>query len=287
MTTPPPWVQRSMTPEAEDSADLRWAIETAAALLSRGDHLQGLRWLQHAVQTAHSDGREQRAVDLGRAASELERMAEQRSRPPPAAIPAPSTDMKKTAPYKIAPDDITRAIQPDPRLLEDSRVGYEHEDTDPEIRVPGSTENTLKEARPRPPPPSVDPESTMTSVRSRRSVERTMVMDMSPAELEAVEAMAERSGVIQTDEASRAERGSPPEPSPPSDAPPSPQQVSSIPTTLESPPSPLESMRALRVAVRPGSGNQLDICLLGDGEAPPPGAQEALLVPLGPVREES
>ena len=277
MTAPPEWVQHALAPSDSDSPDLRWALETAAALWSRGDHLQGVRWIQHAVQAAHADGRQDRAATLGRAMAELERMTHAPTDPsptPPPSPPAPppvsagsvSMSMKKTAPYKVALDDITRMVSPDPLLVEQTRPPM---DTSPDAEGPAS-DDTMKEARPRPPPPSIDPESTMTSVRSKKAAERTMVMEF---DQEALAALEEQSGVIATPREAEA---------PPSEVS---KQISSIPNTVESPHAPLETLRAVRVAVIRGQGNQIDVTLLGEGESAPVGAQEALLVPLGPVRE--
>lgn len=67
---------------------------------------------------------------------------------------------------------------------------------------------------------------------------------------------------------------------PPGSAAPSP---ASPPTLLSVQPV-LAPLRALRVAVRPGSGSQLEVVRLADDQALPPGMQEALLVPLAPKR---
>ncbi len=70
-----------------------------------------------------------------------------------------------------------------------------------------------------------------------------------------------------------------------STAAPSTSAVSSAPSTLApgtlgSPNLPLEAMRARRVAVAEGSGKELSLRLLDEDEAVPPGAQEALLLPI-------
>jgi hypothetical protein len=53
------------------------------------------------------------------------------------------------------------------------------------------------------------------------------------------------------------------------------------PTTVGSPQTTLEPMRALRVAIASGQGRQIVLRLLDEGEAAPAGAQEALLIALG------
>jgi hypothetical protein len=314
MSTTPLWIRETLTPAPTDSADLRWAVETAAAMWARGDHAQGMRWLHHAVQTAHADGLVQRAQDLGRAAAELDRIA--REHPPQEAVPehvprvgpeevhpaSASMSMKKTTPYKIAPDDITRLVAPDAKLLaqcEPDAPSRPPMDTDPEVTAPlgtppsPSVESTLRD-RPRPPPPSTDDESTLAAARSRRAPERTIVMEAFPdAPVSTPPSVGITPGGSSPPSGVSFRIGAP-EPPPPLEptrdyvspslpetgAPSSPRQISSVPITMESPHAPLEALRALRVAIEPGRGTRLSVVVLGDGEAAPEGTQEALLVPL-------
>src|SRR5690242_17729170 len=85
------WLDPALEPQADDSADVRWALETAVALWARGEKVQAVSWMQHAAQAATADGRQERAGLLQRAASALET----RPAPPPslprAAAPASST----------------------------------------------------------------------------------------------------------------------------------------------------------------------------------------------------
>jgi hypothetical protein len=62
------------------------------------------------------------------------------------------------------------------------------------------------------------------------------------------------------------------------------EHANSAPPTLMSLPVALPPLRALRVAIRPGTGRNLDVTRLDDEEPVPPGTQEALLVPLIPRR---
>jgi hypothetical protein len=211
--------------------------------------------------------------------------------------------MKKTTPYKIAPDDITRLVAPDARLLEqcapDAPPSRPPADTDPEITAPlgtppaPSAETTLRD-RPRPPPPSVDDESTMAAARSRRHVERTIVMEAlpdSPVSTPHSAGIGVGSSAPPSGVSVRFGAAEPPPVEPTRDyvspslpeaagPPSSPRQISSVPITMESPHAPLEALRALRVAIEPGRGTRLSVLVLGDGEPAPDGTQEALLVPL-------
>ena len=58
-------------PLPADSDDILWALDTAKALLQRGDREGARQWLRRAAVTARNDGRLERAVELQRVAAEL------------------------------------------------------------------------------------------------------------------------------------------------------------------------------------------------------------------------
>jgi hypothetical protein len=276
MSDAPAWIHHALTPLPEDSADLRWAVETAASLWSRGDRHECVRWLQHAAQRAHAEGRQQRTADLTRAASELDLISRQH------AEPEPSASMKRTTPYRIAPDDITRLVAPDSQLLdqcESSTQKPQHFDTDPDYRGPPASlpasaaiENARQD-RPRPPPSVADAEATMAAVQApRKPVNRTMLM---PSFTDAQE---------EPTDPTAAPAESPPIAAP---APASVERAEQTRAYGSPEPGPLEPMRAVRVAVEPGSGSRLALLLLSEGEPAPEGTQEALLLPIGPARGSS
>jgi hypothetical protein len=289
MRDAPAWIQHALIPLPEDSADLRRALETAAAMWSRGDRVESARWLHHAAHTAHGEGRQQRTTDLAKAASELDRLAREH------AEPIASASMRKTTPYQIAPDDITRLVAPDAALLQQAEPSERphHMDTDPDFHGPpaslpaSAAARSARADRPRPPVSSADAEATLAAVRAPpKPIEQTIVMPMfsDPADDTApqhappsprLESLASESTAAI--EPTRT-YGSP-EPASSSS-----KQASSAPGTLESPRAPLEPMRAVRVAIEPGSGSRLTLLQLSDGEAAPPGTQEALLVALGQAR---
>ncbi len=312
MTSPPAWVQHVLTPHQADSSDLRWAIETAAAMWARGEQLQALRWLAHGIETARGEGRAERAMELDRAAAELERVAQpqpevemyaparavapvaaQVASAPPSA--AESASMKTTAPYRIAPDDITCLVAPDAKLLQQCEPeGFAALDTDPQTEPPSPPKP--KADRPRPPPSSIDYEPTMTAAGTTRSKPaKTLVMHSGDPALAEALADADQTleqppsrhvfgsestrpyGFVPSSAAIDAIETRDSEPRVDSEEP---SQQSSLPTTLESPQSPLEAMRAVRVAIEGGVGSRFTIVLLADHEAAPDGMQEALLVPL-------
>lgn len=62
-------------PHSADSDDLLWALDTAKALLERGDNEGARGWLRRAAVTARNDGRLERAVELQRVAAELPAVA--------------------------------------------------------------------------------------------------------------------------------------------------------------------------------------------------------------------
>jgi hypothetical protein len=266
-------VDSMLEPHGEDSSDVRWALETALAMWSRGDRDQALRWVDNAVAAAERDGAEQRATDLGRARGELA----ERPPPRPATVPSvpasiterqagpptaplnedadgPAThkrpDKMLTAPYKIAPDEVTNLFAPDSELLEAMRAVGPETVVDPAAAISETPAPKAKPARPRPPPSRVDAlDATMTNFRPEPPAdephEHTVVMDEGEA------------------------------------AAPSRSMHTAAPSTMGSPQTTIEPMRALRVVIQSGSGRELVLRLLDEGEAPPNGAQEALLIALG------
>jgi hypothetical protein len=264
------WLDAVLEPRPEDSADVRWALETAVALWARGDKPQALRWLQHASQAATADGRQDRASMLDRAASELD------TRPlPPKSTSRPSfpehtldetepmersrsttsarrRNLPTTAPYQVALDDVTRLVAPDPSLLEACEPEEPLTNREPPKSQKATVAMPAMDFLPQPAPslPGDALDATLTRVRPptqvRDPAEHTVVMEAIPEAL------------IHTG--------------------------STEPNTLGSPTRALEPMRALRVVVSGGSGKELIVQLLDDGEVAPPGAQEALLIALSPTR---
>jgi hypothetical protein len=241
----PQWLSDVIAPLPADSSDLRWAVETVAAMWSRGDRKKTLLWLRQAVETARGDGQDDRAAALALAVAEFERL------PPPSsqsqsssnvlaqapASPEPSSNAERpqmkrsvppTAPYRLSLDAATHVGAPDDAMLDALR----QKDTDPDQ-----------------PPVSGDEREPAAPSNRPGPLESTVVMD---SDVGAVPARAQ----------------------------------SDAPSTLETPIIALEPMRARRVAVRQGSGRELVVMLLDDDEAPPSGAQEAMLVALrrAPVR---
>ncbi len=270
--------EATVEPQPDDSADVRWALETAVAMWIRGSREQTLKWLHTAMQTATNEGRHDRAYALGRVLSELEHrpLPPRRASRPPVAVPSPASttqplapekiqlaaaasrpnkNMLQTAPYRIPQDELTSLVAPDSALLEACQtdppeLAAERAAADSITDVP--TPEVLKVPADRPRPPSVMSDGldrTLTNVRpapppSREAPEHTVVMT-------AEELMA---------------------PSIPSGQGP--------PTTVGSPQTALEPMRALRVAIVSGQGRQIMLRMLADGEPAPDGVQEALLIAL-------
>lgn len=269
------FIDSTVEPQPEDSTDLRWALETAVAMWVRGSREQTLKWLHTAMQTATSEGRHDRAYALGRVLSDLEHRPLPPRRPsrPQIAVPVPASttqplidkpvvaasnrsgkSMLQTKPYRAVPDEVTSHFAPDSALLEACQTSAPELDAeraaaDSITDVPTPEVQKAPQDRPRPPSVMSDGlDATLVNVRpappaSRDHVERTVVMS-------AEELMA-----------------------------PSVKNVGP-PTTVGSPQTTLEPMRALRVAIASGQGREIVLRLLDEGEAAPPGAQEALLIAL-------
>src|SRR5687768_1192121 len=90
--------------QTSDSDDIRWALETASAMWTKGDYPEALRWLRRAAETASEEGHDVRAVELAKAAADLRARFGSRSEPPPAVqvapppLPVPATPITRREP---------------------------------------------------------------------------------------------------------------------------------------------------------------------------------------------
>ncbi|HEY6558146.1 MAG TPA: hypothetical protein VI072_12765 [Polyangiaceae bacterium] len=90
--------------QTSDSDDIRWALETASAMWTKGDYPEALRWLRRAAETASEEGHDVRAVELAKAAADLRARFASRSEPPPAVqiapppLPVPATPITRREP---------------------------------------------------------------------------------------------------------------------------------------------------------------------------------------------
>lgn len=58
-------------PRAEDDEDVHWALSTASALWARGEPQEALKWLRRAAETASDANRDERSLELFKAAAEF------------------------------------------------------------------------------------------------------------------------------------------------------------------------------------------------------------------------
>ena len=275
--------------EPGDSDDVTLALQTAEALWNKGDPNEALRWLRRAAEAAGHSGDDMRAVALAKAVADLNAAAPEQSsprqvRPPP--LP-PQTPVTKT---DALPDEVIESstnakgalkgvskAPPPPPSARKSVTPKAPNTSPPEDRA--SSETDEGDAKPRssapqkmlnpPPPPGagsrppkdepsserVAPEETLGKAASRSAQSSAPVSTRSPLK---------RSTLA----ASKTPVGGAPSKSPSSAAKPGKQRSF--------------ARAALRVYVmtEEEDGEQLDVRVLQAGERPPPGAVEALLVPL-------
>jgi hypothetical protein len=58
-------------PRAEDDEDVHWALSTASALWARGEPQEALKWLRRAAETASDANRDERSLELFKAAADF------------------------------------------------------------------------------------------------------------------------------------------------------------------------------------------------------------------------
>lgn len=75
-------------PQAGDSEDVAWALETAASLWKRGEHADAIAWIRKAANAAADADADLRVIELAKAAAELKALSESFASAP-AQPPAP------------------------------------------------------------------------------------------------------------------------------------------------------------------------------------------------------
>src|SRR5580658_6046669 len=77
---------RTVVPAAkkDDIEDVAWALQTAEATWSRGDHADALKWIRRAAEAASEAECDDRALELAKAAADVASLLAER----PAAAPA-------------------------------------------------------------------------------------------------------------------------------------------------------------------------------------------------------
>jgi hypothetical protein len=78
-------------PRAKDGdvEDVSWALSTAEAMWGRGDRADALKWVRRAAEAASEAERDERALEIAKAAADLAQIVERAaSMPPPAAAPS-------------------------------------------------------------------------------------------------------------------------------------------------------------------------------------------------------
>ena len=82
---PPSAKMRSAIPPAkkDDLEDVAWALQTAEATWARGDHADALKWIRRAAEAASEAERDDRALELAKAAADVASLLAERPAPTP------------------------------------------------------------------------------------------------------------------------------------------------------------------------------------------------------------
>lgn len=235
----------------DDPSDVALAVQTAAALWRQGDSREALKWLRRAAETAETEGDDMRALTLARAAAELkDRLPHLTSVPPPptaSVAPAPAP-MRVSAPPSVAPSQAPASrsqVPPAPALVSSLTTDL---GLGPEKLEAWSPPSSRAPAEAPAPASAAAPATVASGVPPAPALLRE-------PEPVAVAPFAAVAAAVPVDETPVA---------PPVSA------------------SATDARVALRVSVAvlsKGSGSLL-VRVLEEGEDPPSGAREALLVPL-------
>ena len=99
---PPSAKMRSTIPptKKDDLEDVAWALQTAEATWSRGDHADALKWIRRAAEAASEAELDDRALELAKAAADVASLLAERpapTPPPPLATTAEAPRVKPTS----------------------------------------------------------------------------------------------------------------------------------------------------------------------------------------------
>jgi hypothetical protein len=243
----------------DDPSDVALAVQTAGALWRQGDSREALKWLRRAAESAETEGDDMRALTLARAAAELkDRLPHLTSVPPPPTSAAPAAaPTRVSAPPSVAPSPFAAPasnaprsqIPPAPALVSSLTTDLGLGPEKLEAWSPPSSR-----AAPEAAPPA--PVSASAPAPATAAVPPPLAREPEPAA-----AVAPAAPVAPA------------------------QAATEEPTASAAPPisaRAADARTALRVSVEVlsrGSGSLL-VRVLGEGEKAPPGAREALLVPL-------
>jgi hypothetical protein len=256
-------------PSASDSdaQDVATAVMTANALWRQGESAEAIRWLRRAAETAEALGDDMRALSLARVAAELQDNVEADQPPPPPAAGAEASSEPAPSPSDGPPPPET------PPPVEPARS---------------------RSSRPPPTAPSVIPSARMVSIsKDGMSSPTVRAVPVRVATAYATRTSEHPPPVRRSEPPPPARRSDPPPARAPSDPPPADARRSEPPAARahgSDAPPPLTRAEipridihtTVRVSVEPSPDDHLLLVvrILREGEQPPIGAREALLVPL-------
>ncbi len=105
---PPAPKMRSVVPTAkkDDIEDVAWALQTAEATWSRGDHADALKWIRRAAEAASEAEQDDRALELAKAAADVASLLADRPTavgPPPLPVVPPNVPAPKIGTTSMPP----------------------------------------------------------------------------------------------------------------------------------------------------------------------------------------
>ena len=258
-------------PQAEDGDpdDVSLALETGNALWKKGDHREALRWLRKAAEAASELGADMRSVALASVMADLTTAAQNVVPTASLSPPIPATERASARPpaQSVAPQRARpspRSVTPTPPQAKNSDDSVEpavelkrkRRATSPSSLIARAPSDvvapTIRSTEPR-------PQSIVASLVA--AADRARASDDPPGQ------PAQRAATANLGGAATPEARSVASPQPQPAAAPSPQAASA-------------HRQAFRVAVEPSDDRSFVVRVLGEGEAAPGYAYEALLVPL-------
>jgi hypothetical protein len=107
---------RSPIPSAkkDDLEDVAWALSTAEAMWSRGEHSDALKWIRRAAEAASEAEADDRALELAKAAADVASLLA--DRPTTVAPPPPAPVVPQAPPSPVITNAASSAARPPPPI---------------------------------------------------------------------------------------------------------------------------------------------------------------------------
>jgi hypothetical protein len=253
--------------DPSDGEEVKWALSTAEALLSRGERAEAIKWVRRAAEQASDDGADERSIELARAVGELATIVASAPPPPAVVAAAPPPAEAPVPPPPPPPPAVVAAAPPPPPLAPVAAAAEPAGTPDAQLADLQRKAPPLPGARASAPPPIPQ----LPSADKPPANVAVALAELSGLALKSQVATQEPPAVVARESSAVASQ-------PPPAAAPQPPPAQTVSAAND--PQPVS--QAVRVIVTPLSGPAARVVRADAGAHTPAGSFEAMLVGLSP-----